>query len=1046
MIDRLLEVLAAGDIQLTPRELRDALWLAGNLTVPGSPQQTDHSEAPPAARPAPETTSTPVPHPEKELARDTTTTTAGGTSELYAAAGDGNEIRGVAARSPAVPALREKLSLARALRPLKKRVPSRTEFVVDEDATARRIADEDLWAPVFRPTTSRWLNLALVVDAAPSMIVWKRTVTELLTLADQLGAFRHVRVFAVDSSTSPGDSLVIGHALDHGRLREAPSVLMDPAGRQAVLVVTDAVGGAWRDGRMSDLLHRWGSTSATSVLTLLPQRMWSGTGLRATPVELHAPSAAMANSEWECRFRDANTNGSVGETPIPVLELSHRWLDSWARLVAGGSGWRRAAVLGRAQPSRHGNFSAEDEPAILVERFRAAASPTAFQLACYLSASWLNLPVMRLVQRVMLPDSSTSHLAEVFLGGLLHRCEPVDSPIDPELVQYEFADGVREALNSHLLRDDLVRVLRATSDFVSDRFGQTFDFAALLADPDGVALPALGAGTGRPLAHVAATVLAKLGGRYRTLSARLDHLERAAVAARAVGRIFLRDGRGQLVGHAAGSMVSPHLLITLHHVLPDAGQARFSQVQFGSWGEGGENSLPTATFALSPDRFFFTDESLDITLVALQAEPADLAHFGYNNLAELDQEVNVGDHVTVIQNPLDDDNPAPTRSSQIVDTFSGFIHYSGQIDDDSLGAPVFNHNWKIVALHRTVDPATRFNEPGRQRNEGTQVSRTLEVLRSLEHPPSIRTLVDELSNNPTTEEISAEPEPEPSVPSPEVLGKTLVHQVHKASRETLLCAPPEETIDLATVRSWVEEWRIAPGTWFKEGDHLVSIRRAENSRLDLFAAHSGCLLEIRKKILPDGIMATSTPPEVHRRTNTEKLLAKKSPSDKLHHLLIPVLKSTHGEFAVRIEIFPGRATRVANRSRRITRGEIVLSVILDNSVVVDLRTPVSGYISPIKLRPGSLVFNGQTIAQVTEAPEVSPIRPRSPQPPIGPFGPGSAMPLPGGACPGEDFKVKASVTALRYCTEESDSFRKMVAEVWFRTPDDAERVGFRPLT
>jgi hypothetical protein len=56
------------------------------------------------------------------------------------------------------------------------------------------------------------------------------------------------------------------------------------------------------------------------------------------------------------------------------------------------------------------------------------------------------------------------------------------------------------------------------------------------------------------------------------------------------------------------------------------------------------------------------------------------------------------------------------------------------------------------------------------------------------------------------------------------------------------------------------------------------------------------------------------------------------------------------------------------------------------------------------------------------------------------------MPRPGGGRPSDDFGVKASVTALRYCTDESPQFPRMVAEVWFRTPEDAERVGFRPLT
>lgn len=65
--------------------------------------------------------------------------------------------------------------------------------------------------------------------------------------------------------------------------------------------------------------------------------------------------------------------------------------------------------------------------------------------------------------------------------------------------------------------------------------------------------------------------------------------------------------------------------------------------------------------------------------------------------------------------------------------------------------------------------------------------------------------------------------------------------------------------------------------------------------------------------------------------------------------------------------------------------------------------------------------------------------------PPGPFGPGSAMPLPGGGRPDPSFTVKASVTELRYCTEGSPQFASMIPEVWFATPGDAERVGFRPL-
>lgn len=63
----------------------------------------------------------------------------------------------------------------------------------------------------------------------------------------------------------------------------------------------------------------------------------------------------------------------------------------------------------------------------------------------------------------------------------------------------------------------------------------------------------------------------------------------------------------------------------------------------------------------------------------------------------------------------------------------------------------------------------------------------------------------------------------------------------------------------------------------------------------------------------------------------------------------------------------------------------------------------------------------------------------------GPFGPGSAAPTPDGASPSADYPVKANVTLLRYATDDAPEFGDLVAEVWFRSAADAEKVGFRPV-
>ena len=511
MIDELLAVLSAAGLTPTPRELLDALWLAEHIAVAREPLRVQ-SPGPQPSTPAEAAPTSPAP---TASSPSSISTAESPSTELYAAgSGSSGSVQATAARSPAVPALRHKADLIRALRPLRRRSPSTTTFVVDEDATAARVAAEGLWLPVLRPAPARWLELTLVIDTAPSMVVWRRTIAEFLALAERLGAFRRVRMFGLDGSGATPLTVVPNLAGDAPGLD--PATLVDPSRRQAILVVTDGVGAAWRDGRVQPLLRLWANTGPVAIATVLPQRMSAGTGLRVMAGQVRAPRPGAANTEWiAC---DPSMDVSV-----PVLNLSARWLAPWAQLVAGAGDWRRTALLAEPAPTSVARplVGAAGSAKDIVRSFRNAASPTAFRLACYLSAAWLNLPVMRLVQQVMLPESDLAHLAEVFLGGLLHRLSD-GLGADPDTVQYEFLPGVRDELNGYLLRDELLTVLQRSSEFVAERFGQPFDFAALLADPGGVELPAVGGETGgRPLAHVAAGVLANLGGRYRTLAERL---------------------------------------------------------------------------------------------------------------------------------------------------------------------------------------------------------------------------------------------------------------------------------------------------------------------------------------------------------------------------------------------------------------------------------------------------------------------------------------------------------------------------------------------
>ncbi|HEX5119547.1 MAG TPA: hypothetical protein VFW65_30525 [Pseudonocardiaceae bacterium] len=60
----------------------------------------------------------------------------------------------------------------------------------------------------------------------------------------------------------------------------------------------------------------------------------------------------------------------------------------------------------------------------------------------------------------------------------------------------------------------------------------------------------------------------------------------------------------------------------------------------------------------------------------------------------------------------------------------------------------------------------------------------------------------------------------------------------------------------------------------------------------------------------------------------------------------------------------------------------------------------------------------------------------------GPFGPGSALPKPDGSAPSPQFQVKARTSSMVFHTSSSPFFDRLEPQVWFRSPEDAQRAGF----
>jgi nucleoside phosphorylase len=417
-------------------------------------------------------------------------------------------------RTPATMMLPHSLSIGRALRPLMQRVTSQKKYLIDENATVERIADSKIWSPLLRGAPERWLELALVVEQSPSMQIWQPVIAELRRLLEHHGAFRDVRTWELHSDQDQFH-LYPGPKRPDSRPCQ-PRELLDPMRRRLIVVVSDGVSPIWRSGQIVKLLEAWGLHHLTTLLQMLPQRLWPRTGLgKAREMSVRAMAGNVANI-YLCSDEEKAQTG----LKVPVITLEPDLLAAWANLVVGKSeSWVPGVVFKEMKLSVQSTPTAATislSTKQRIQRFYATASPLAQRLAGYLSAAPLTLPVMRLVQQVMLRESSQVHLAEVFLGGLLKRVSSQES--HPYLMEYDFHEGVREFLLEMVLATEAEEVWEKVSNFLEERIGQSLDFQAVLAEPKGLPERVVVDVKSRPFARVAAKVLRRLGGKYADLA------------------------------------------------------------------------------------------------------------------------------------------------------------------------------------------------------------------------------------------------------------------------------------------------------------------------------------------------------------------------------------------------------------------------------------------------------------------------------------------------------------------------------------------------
>jgi endonuclease G len=223
----------------------------------------------------------------------------------------------------------------------------------------------------------------------------------------------------------------------------------------------------------------------------------------------------------------------------------------------------------------------------------------------------------------------------------------------------------------------------------------------------------------------------------------INYLLLGYLQSRAVGRLRYFDKTEGKVASATGFLISDSLMMTNHHVFPVddlAGFRNFAEdatIEFNY-----EFSLEGAkteaiVYDLVPDQFLFTDKALDMAVVAVK--PVDrtgehkLKEQGYLVLNQMLGKAGLGDWATIIQHPEGHPKQIALRNNSIIDMSAAeALIYVSDTAPGSSGAPVFNNEWQVIALHsagvakknadgKYVDKDDQVIEPVNGRIDGNRV-------------------------------------------------------------------------------------------------------------------------------------------------------------------------------------------------------------------------------------------------------------------------------------------------------------------------------------
>lgn len=176
---------------------------------------------------------------------------------------------------------------------------------------------------------------------------------------------------------------------------------------------------------------------------------------------------------------------------------------------------------------------------------------------------------------------------------------------------------------------------------------------------------------------------------------RINWLEKAVQAAKAVCRVVCADGE-----LGTGFLTQDGYLFTNNHVIPTAEVAKDARIEFNYEVDAAGNTKPRCSYQLDASDFkTSTPDQLDFSRIKIIDNPdTPLSQWGF---VEFDPSAipTIGEAVTIIQHPKGLDKQIALNANEVLSVWNQHLYYTTDTEPGSSGSPVFNKDWKVVAIH-----------------------------------------------------------------------------------------------------------------------------------------------------------------------------------------------------------------------------------------------------------------------------------------------------------------------------------------------------------